>query len=48
MLQALSNHYNFSMDVPFKDLPKEIQDIILFGTDERIAFAFQRETNHIM
>ena len=42
MLQALSNHYNFSMDVPFKDLPKEIQDIILFGTDERIAFAFQR------
>ncbi|MDD3409114.1 MAG: excinuclease ABC subunit UvrA, partial [Methanobacteriaceae archaeon] len=42
MLQALSNHYNFSMDVPFKDLPKVVQDIILFGTDERIAFAFQR------
>ncbi len=30
--QALSNKYNFSLDVPYKDLPKEVQQIIMYGT----------------
>jgi len=30
-LKELSEEYNFSLDEEFKNLPKEIQDIILFG-----------------
>lgn len=29
--EALSDKYHFSLDVPFKDLPKEIVDIIMYG-----------------
>lgn len=29
--EALSNKYHFSLDVPFKDLPKEIVDILMYG-----------------
>ncbi len=29
--EALSNKYHFSLDVPFKDLPKEIVDILFYG-----------------
>ena len=31
--EALANKYNFSLDVPYKDLPKEIQNILLFGNN---------------
>ncbi len=34
--QALSRKYGFSMHTPFRDLPKSVRDIILYGTDERI------------
>ena len=30
---ALSKYYNFSLDTPFKDLPKDIQNIILYGNN---------------
>ena len=30
--QALSKHYDFSLDTPIKDLPKKILDILLYGT----------------
>ena len=30
--RALSNKYGFSLNTPYKDLPKEIKDIILYGT----------------
>ena len=37
--EGLSKHYGFSLDVPFKDLDKKYQDVILFGTgDEEIEF----------
>lgn len=32
-LSALSQRYNFSLDVPVKDLPKEILQILLYGND---------------
>ena len=32
LLQAMSEKYKFSMDTPFCDLPKEIQDKIIHGT----------------
>ncbi|MDO5850424.1 MAG: excinuclease ABC subunit UvrA [Methanobacteriaceae archaeon] len=42
MLQAVANHFNFSMETPFKDLPEEIQNIILYGTNEKVKFSFMR------
>ena len=30
--EALAKHYNFSLDTPIKDLPKNVIDIILYGT----------------
>ena len=33
VLNALSKEYNFSLDVPFKDYPKEIHDILIYGTN---------------
>ena len=42
MLEAVANFYNFSMDIPFKDLSKKEQDIILYGTGDRIPFSFKR------
>lgn len=31
--KALSQRYNFSLDTPFMDLPKDIQQMILYGND---------------
>lgn len=42
MLEAVSQHYNFSMDVPFNELTEEQQDTILYGCDEKIPFTFKR------
>ena len=30
--QSLADHYHFSLDTPVKDLPKEIVNILLYGT----------------
>ncbi|HTX61296.1 MAG TPA: excinuclease ABC subunit UvrA, partial [Methanobacterium sp.] len=43
MLKAVAEHYGFSMNTPFKDLSRENQDIILYGSTERIEFTFQRK-----
>ena len=33
MFKALSEKYKFSLDTPYKDLPKHIQDMILYGNN---------------
>ena len=33
-LASLSKHYKFSLDTPWKKIPKNIKDIILFGSNE--------------
>ena len=33
-LASLAKHYKFSLDTKWKKLPKKIQDIILYGSDE--------------
>lgn len=33
ILEALSKEYHFSLDTPFEDYPKEIQDILIHGTN---------------
>src|SRR5690606_38662569 len=42
LLQALANHLGFDLDTPWKDLPKKIQDKVLYGTgEERITVAYK-------
>jgi excinuclease ABC subunit A len=31
--EGLAKHYGFSLDTPFGELPKKVQDIIFYGTD---------------
>ncbi len=33
ILDALCKEYNFSLDTPFQDYPKEIHDILIYGTN---------------
>jgi excinuclease ABC subunit A len=41
MLSSLAKHYGFDIDMPFKRLPKNIQDIILYGSGkEKITFTY--------
>ena len=35
-LRALSEGYGFSLDTPYKDLPKEIQEMFIHGGDDRV------------
>ena len=39
--KGLAKKYNFSLDTPVVDLPREILDIILYGTDEKLELAYQ-------
>lgn len=42
-LEALVNHYKIDIRKPFKDLPKKVQDAILFGSNgEEITFHYDR------
>ncbi len=42
MLQSVADHYHFSLDTPFGDLPQEIQHILLYGAgDEKIQYTYQ-------
>lgn len=44
MLLALSDHYKFDLETPMKDLPKKIQDVILFGSGEDlISFKYSSD-----
>lgn len=43
MLRAVADHYGFSMDTPFHDLPQKYQEIILYGSPDKIEFVFQRK-----
>ncbi len=44
-LDSLARHYKFSLGVPWKDLPKKFQDIILFGSgDEIVTLTFDDGT----
>ncbi|MGZ7160764.1 MAG: excinuclease ABC subunit UvrA, partial [Methanobacterium sp.] len=42
MLKAVGDHYDFSMDTPFNELPKKYQNVILYGSSERVDFTFRR------
>ena len=43
--RALSKHYDFSLDTPVKDLPKDILHILLYGTGgEKINMSYSTRT----
>ena len=39
--EALAKHFKFSLDTPFKDLPKKAMDAILYGTDEAVRIKYE-------
>ncbi|HRX09757.1 MAG TPA: excinuclease ABC subunit UvrA, partial [Candidatus Limiplasma sp.] len=40
--RALSRKYNFSLDTPYQDLPKTVQDILMYGTgNEKITVQYE-------
>lgn len=44
LLDALCQHYHFDIYTPFKDLPKTIQDLFLYGSgEEEINFYFEQD-----
>ena len=40
-LEALAKEYNFDLYTPFEQLPKEIQDIILYGADRSVKVHYK-------
>lgn len=40
MLRALAEKFNFSLDTPFEEYPKEIHDILIYGTTEQVDVAY--------
>ena len=43
MLTSLGNHFKFGVETPFEKLPEDIQQIVLFGTKEKLPFAYMNE-----
>ncbi len=42
---SLANHYGFSLDVPVKDLPKDVYHTLLYGSgEERILMEYKTKT----
>ncbi len=43
--ESLAKHYGFSLDVPVKDLPKEVYNLILYGSgNEKIRMEYNTKT----
>ena len=40
-LSALGKAYGFSLDVPVKDLPEGIYDILMYGSDQKVDMQYQ-------
>jgi len=44
LLEALADKYEFSMDTPFRELPEEIREKILYGTgDEKVYVRYRNQ-----
>lgn len=43
-LKALAKHYKFDLNTPFRELPQEIKDVILYGSKaEEIQFTYRQK-----
>ncbi len=48
ILKSLSKEYGFSLDTPIEDLPKDVVDILLYGTEgRRIQVKYSRENGNM-
>ncbi|MCM3618815.1 excinuclease ABC subunit UvrA [Sutcliffiella horikoshii] len=48
MLQAVCNHYGIDMDMPVKDIPKNLLDKVLYGSGrEEIYFRYQNDFGQV-
>ncbi|MCP4401442.1 MAG: excinuclease ABC subunit UvrA [bacterium] len=44
MLASVAEHYNFSLETPFQELPKKAQELVLYGTGkEKIQYHYRNE-----
>lgn len=43
LLASLAKHFKFDMEKPFANLPKKIQETILYGSDELIKFNYKND-----
>ncbi len=46
LVRAVLEHYGCRWDVPFKDLPEQVQHVLLYGTEERIRFRYYDQFGH--
>lgn len=47
VIEALGKNYGFSLDVPVRELPQKVIDILLTGTNgEKVKVAYNREYGH--
>ncbi len=48
LLTALAKHYRFDIETPFKQLPENVQHVILYGSGtEKIKFSYQSDSKSI-
>ncbi len=48
LLKGLSEHFGFSLDTPFKKLPQSVQEMLLYGSEEKISFRIKgKGGNHL-
>ncbi|MEO7405197.1 MAG: excinuclease ABC subunit UvrA, partial [Burkholderiales bacterium] len=43
MLTSLANHYKWNVETPWEQLPENVQQIVLYGTKEKIPFSYLNE-----
>ncbi|HII4441335.1 TPA: excinuclease ABC subunit UvrA [Clostridium perfringens] len=43
VLKALMEKYNFDLDTPYKDLPKKIQEVLMYGDPEKLKVTYTKE-----
>jgi len=43
LLLSLAKHYKFDIDTPFMQLPKRIQEVVLYGSKDSIRFKYEDE-----
>lgn len=43
VLKALMQKFDFNLETPFKDLDKKVQDILLYGLDEKLVVVYTKE-----
>ncbi len=48
MITSLADHYDFDVDMPFQDLPKKIQKVLLYGSGrKKIHFTYEGKKGQV-